>query len=252
VHRPAHHIATISALLLALLPGRARAEAALIPSLDLETGVAFATRNDVRVPGDGGTTFSLAGGAFQTDATPYVRVRAGASYGRNELFATFAPLRLSGNGSEGDSIEFRGLAFSPGSSTASYRFDSYRLTYRYALIRNSTIDLQVGATALLRDAEIRLSSAGQSAAQKNLGVVPLLSFRLAWRFGDGPLGLSLDGDAFAAPQGRVEDVSLALEYSTGDLAFRAGYRILEGGTDTKQVYNFALVNFALLGARYAF
>jgi hypothetical protein len=253
VHRPALPLAASLALALALLPSPARAgEAGLVPFLDLETGVAFATRNDVRVPGNGGTQFSLAGGDFQSDRAPFVRVRAGASYGRHHLLLTFAPLRLSGRGLEGGSVLFRGLTFTTGDSSYRYRFDTYRLTYRYALVAGPRLDLQLGASALLRDAEIRLSQPGQSTAEKNVGVVPLLSFRLAWRLGGGPFGLVLDGDALAAPQGRAEDVSLALEYTTGELAFRAGYRILEGGADNDRVYSFALVNHVLFGARYAF
>jgi hypothetical protein len=251
VHRPAPTLA--ACLTLALLPSLALAgEAALVPSLDLETGVAFASRNDVRVPGDSGTTFSLTDGPFQSDRTPFVRVRAGASYGRHGLLLTFAPLRLSGRGQEGGSVTFRGLSFTTGDASFRYRFDTYRLTYRYALVSGPRLDLQVGATALLRDAEIRLTQPGQSTAEKNVGLVPLLSFRLAWRPGGGPFGLVLDGDALAAPQGRAEDVSLALEYSTGELAFRAGYRILEGGADNDRVYSFALVNHLLVGARYSF
>ena len=249
--RPALTLA--AALALALLASPARAgEAGLVPSLDLETGVAFATRNEVRVPGDDGTRFSLAGDDFQSDRSPFVRVRAGASFGRHDLFLTFAPLRLSGRGVEGGSVVFRGLTFDTGDASFRYRFDTYRLTYRYALVKGPRLDLQVGGTALLRDAEIRLSQPGQSAAEKNVGVVPLISFRLAWRFGGGPFRLALDGDALAAPQGRAEDVSLALEYDTGELTFRAGYRMLEGGADNDSVYAFALVNHLLVGARYSF
>lgn len=250
---PRSALTLAASLALALLPSPPRAdEARLVPSLDLETGVAFATRNDVRVPGNGGTQFSLAGGDFQSDRTPFVRVRVGASYGRHDLFLTFAPLRLSGRGLEGGSVLFRGLTFDTGASSFRYRFDTYRLTYRYALVAGPRLDLQVGATALLRDAEIRLTQPAQSTAEKNVGLVPLLSFRLAWRFGGGPIGLVLDGDALAAPQGRAEDASLALEYTAGELAFRAGYRILEGGADNHKVYSFALVNHLLFGARYAF
>lgn len=80
--------------------------------------------------------------------------------------------------------------------------------------------------------------------------MPLLSFRLAWRLG-GPFALSLDGDALAARQGRVEDVALALEFATGDLTFRAGYRLVEGGVDSKEVYNFAWLNHAAIGVAYS-
>ena len=247
------HRCLSAVLLLGLSPCLARADGSTLrPVLDLESGVVWASRNDVQVPGSSGTRFSVArGGDFQTDTAPFVRVRAGVSMGRHTLFATFAPLRLSGEGRSGGTILFRGLTFTAGGeTTARYRFDTYRLTYRYTLVSLPSLDLAVGATALVRDAEIRLSQPGQSTSERNTGFVPLLSFRLAWRLG-GPFALSLDGDALAARQGRVEDVALALEFATGDLTFRAGYRLVEGGVDSKEVYNFAWLNHATIGVAYS-
>ena len=63
----------------------------------------------------------------------------------------------------------------------------------------------------------------------------------------------MDGDALAAPQGRAEDVLIAATYEVSDnLAIRAGYRILEGGADNDEVYNFALFNYASVGVTYTF
>ncbi len=242
------------ALALLLVPALARAEErALRPVLDLETGAVWASRNTVQVPGDSGTRFTLAGGGdFQTRTEPYVRVKAGVTYGRHALFATFAPLRFEGSGRSQAEIRFRNLFFTADDQArVRYRFDTYRLTYRYTLVSTSALDLAVGATALVRDAEIRLSQPGQSTSERNTGFVPLLSFRVALRVG-GPFALSLDGDALAARQGRAEDVALALEFSTGDLVFRGGYRLIEGGADNRKVYNFAWLNHAGVGVSYRF
>jgi hypothetical protein len=119
-------------------------------------------------------------------------------------------------------------------------------------VASPSFDLAVGATGVLRDAEIRISQVGQSSSERNTGFVPLVSFRAAWRFGGGPFALSVDGDALAASQGRLEDVALALEFAAGNLTFRAGYRVLEGGVDNDQVYNFAWLNHALAGVTYRF
>jgi len=56
-------------LLAALLPAGARAE--VVPWVDLETGRAWSVRNDVRIPGDSGTPFSL-----QRDLRPLASFRA--------------------------------------------------------------------------------------------------------------------------------------------------------------------------------
>jgi hypothetical protein len=66
-------------------------------------------------------------------------------------------------------------------------------------------------------------------------------------------GLLLEGDALGAPQGRAEDVLLAGTYSLSDhILLRIGYRILEGGADNDEVYNFALIHYASAGITYTF
>jgi len=67
------------------------------------------------------------------------------------------------------------------------------------------------------------------------------------------LGFLLAGDALAAPQGRAEDVLLALQYRPGDdLMLRLGYRILEGGADNDEVYSFTLINYLVVGGTVTF
>ena len=58
------------------------------------------------------------------------------------------------------------------------------------------------------------------------------------------LALELAGDALAAPQGRAEDIAAFLVYRATDrLDLKAGYRLLEGGADVDEVYNFALLHY---------
>ncbi|MFZ1845950.1 MAG: hypothetical protein WAU12_03520, partial [Saprospiraceae bacterium] len=62
-----------------------------------------------------------------------------------------------------------------------------------------------------------------------------------------------EGDALAAPQGRAEDVLLAVTYKFSDnLMTHLGYRILEGGADNDEVYNFSLIHYASVGVLYKF
>lgn len=234
---------SLALLVLAAAPAAAPA---LEPFADVEAGVAWAGMNDVRIPGDGGTLFSLTGD-LPASPTPYQRVRLGVVGERHTLFAFYGPLRITSKGTLPKDVVFEGVTFPAGASVlAIYRFDTARLTYRYGLVRSPRWEVDLGATALLRDAAITLQGA-QGATKANLGLVPLLSFRVAWRFGPA-LALVLDGDALAAPQGRAEDVSLALEARLRDgVAARAGYRILEGGADNASVYNFALVQFVGAG-----
>ena len=231
-------------LALALAPAPTTA---VEPFADFETGVAWAGMNDVRIPGAGGTTFSLTDD-LEASPAPYYRVRLGAVLGgRHTIFGFYAPLRIASRGTLSKDVIFQGVTFPAGSSVAAtYRFDSARLTYRYGLVRSARWEADVGVTAKVRDAAISLQGA-QYATKANTGVVPLLSFRAAWRFTPA-LAVVLDGDALAASQGRAEDVSLALEARLRDgVHARAGYRILEGGSDTDEVYNFALVHFVGAG-----
>ena len=67
------------------------------------------------------------------------------------------------------------------------------------------------------------------------------------------IGLLLEGDAVAAHQGRTEDNSIAGLYRFSDkLRMRVGYRVLEGGADNDEVYNFALFHYVLAGLSYTF
>ena len=67
------------------------------------------------------------------------------------------------------------------------------------------------------------------------------------------LTILLRGDALAAPQGRAEDVLLAAQlYPNEAITLRLGYRILEGGANNDEVYNFSLVHYAVIGATVTF
>jgi hypothetical protein len=67
------------------------------------------------------------------------------------------------------------------------------------------------------------------------------------------IGILFEGDALGAKQGRAEDVLLAGTYKFSDhFRIRLGYRILEGGADGAEVYNFALFHYASAGIVYSF
>lgn len=236
----------VAVLLSWLHPRVARAEV----ETEFEAAVVAATRNDVRIPGDSGTTFSLVDD-LSTSAAPAYRVRAGVRLAERHLItALYAPLRLNASGHFDRDVEFAGTTFSAGSPVyAVYRFDSYRLTYRYSFVRDEAFELAAGITGKIRDAEIALYGAG-SGRKTNTGFVPLLNLRAEWKPGGGQWGLLLDADALAAPQGRAEDVLLAVTWAARDgVDFYAGYRTLEGGAENDEVYSFAWLHYGALGLR---
>jgi hypothetical protein len=230
-------------LLCLLLPAAAGAE--VHPFADAEAGWAIPGYNDVRIPGDTGTLFSLNSGPITTASAPYFRLRLGATFaGRHAVYLTAAPLLLQARGTLTSAVDFNGSTFPSGTFvTGQYRFDTWRLTYRYTWWSSESLEATVGLTALVRDAGITLQGGGLFEERLNVGLVPLLSFSFRWGFSPG-WSLLLDGDALASGFGRAEDVQLALRYRLRpDLAVRLGYRIVEGGSDSPNVYNFSLTHF---------
>ncbi len=218
------------------------------PQADFETGVVFASRNDVGIPGDTGTSLSLVND-LQGSPAPFFRVRLGYRFGERHLVSVlYAPLRLNLKGSVDHDVQFAGGEYPAGTPLlAVYRFDSYRLTYRYSVVAREDLHLGVGFTGKIRDAEIALYGADDR-RKTNTGFVPLLNFHLAWTPRGSAFGLVFDADALAAPQGRAEDVLLAAVYKMSeDITLRAGYRTIEGGADNDEVYTFAWLHYATLG-----
>jgi hypothetical protein len=216
--------------------------------IDFENGAAFAGYNDVRIPGDSGSKFSLSGD-LDSGTAYYWRARADLRVApKHVVSALVAPLTLESSGRFNRPIAFAGRVFDAGIPVRSrYVFNSYRLTYRYEPVRNDTWTFGVGLTVKIRDAVIRLQSQGTSAEKKNVGGVPLVNFRLERRLG-ARTALLLEGDALAAPQGRAEDVFAGVLFHAGKRwSFKAGYRLLEGGADNDQVYTFALVHYLAAG-----
>lgn len=231
-----------------LLPALASA-ADLGAWVELEAGPAWQSRNDVQIPADTGTRFSLR--QLGSGPVEAYRAYAGVRLGRHELRALWAPLTFDLGGTLKAPVSFQGKTFGTAAPVDSrYRFDSYRLTYRYSLVERGRWGLKVGFTGKIRDAEIRLRQEGTLARRSNTGFVPLLhlagSLKLApsWT-------LLLDVDALAAPQGRAEDVALLLGWSaTPNVQLRAGYRTVEGGADGGGgVYNFTWLHYAVAGVK---
>lgn len=216
--------------------------------LDAETGMTSTGYNDIRIPGTNGTDISFTND-LSTEPAFFYRLRAGYTFnGSHTLVALVAPLKLKAYGTLGYLVSFAGTDFSSGTPlTGTYVFNSYRFTYRYGFIDDEHLYLGAGLTGKIRDASIQLEGGGRSARKTNLGFVPLINFYFDWQ----PLehwGLIVEGDALAAPQGRAEDVFAGIYfYADRFLHIKAGYRVLEGGADNDEVYNFTLVHYAVIG-----
>jgi hypothetical protein len=239
----------ISIVIGLLLPAAVQAEW----QFDVESGVAAGGYNDVRIPGNSGTMFSFSRD-LDTDPTPFWRLRISRTFGeKHTLSALVAPLRLKAEGRFNRDVHFAGEVYASNIPVeAKYRFDSYRLTYRYDFHRRDRLRLGIGFTGKIRDAAISVEGDGRKSEKANTGFVPLINFRAQWQMSQR-IGVLLEGDALAAPQGRAEDVLLGLVVATSEsLQLKAGYRFLEGGADNDEVYTFAMINYLTVGATWTF
>lgn len=216
--------------------------------LDLEWGVAWQERNDVQSPtGASGTRFALDG---LTGRGPFSAPRMELSWRlnpRDDLRLVVAPLRVSGQGVLGNRVGFQGGSFGPGGTTADYRFDSYRATWRRTVLDSPDWTVKAGVTGKIRDAEITLQQGTTRASRSDTGFVPLLHIHAQRHLGERSR-LQFDGDGLASSRGRAFDLSLRYvhDFQRGLSGF-AGVRVLDGGADNDSIYNFARFHYVTLG-----
>jgi hypothetical protein len=221
--------------------------------MDLETGIVRSGYNDVAIPGDSGDKFSLSQDLKANDI-PFFRFRLNYKVStKSELSLLVAPLTIKSKGAFEDDINFAKELFEAREHIkATYVFNSYRLTYQYNLFQNNKWQFKLGLTAKIREAEIKLEDSQKSANKTNVGFVPIIYFSSRYHFSD-TVHLEFSGDALAAPQGRAEDIMLALFYNiTPKIDAKIGYRLLEGGSDNDEVYTFALFHYGLIGLQFRF
>ena len=220
-------------------------------SVSLETGAAWQSRNDVRNPGDTGTRFSI---ADTVGEGPYhfYRFESFINIGdKNQLRFLVAPFRISESGNPDKDIFFVDQSFNAGQSTKfTYKFNSYRVSYRWLYKDDPSWRVWLGGTAKIRDAEIATRQGSIKAKDSNVGFVPLFNLysdyqmNNKWRF-------IVDFDGLVGPQGRAIDMALKLQFDIDKHWYLgAGYRTLEGGVDNDKVYNFAWFNYALVSVGY--
>lgn len=221
--------------------------------LNLQGAVVFTEKNDVRIPGNSGTKFSLSDD-LSADTAYTGRLEAGYIHKERDYFGiVVAPLSVASHGRVDRDISFAGTTFPAGTDLdATFRFDSYRVTWRRKFVSRDDLDAWLGLTAKVRDAAITVEGGGQRAEKKNTGFVPFINFLIDWRFAK-PWTFRVAGDALGSTQGRAEDVLFAVLYDVGAATkLFAGYRILEGGADNDEVYTFSLFQYAVAGVEVKF
>jgi hypothetical protein len=209
--------------------------------------------NDVRIRGDTGTLFSLSD-LVGKDALPFFRLELLYELSEKEqLRFLLAPLSYTKSGVLDKNVAFDGQNFAAGTNTdATYKFNSYRVTYRYLFFDASKWQWYIGGTLKIRDAEVALKQGTLSASNTNVGFVPLLNLYGEYQLSD-KWQLIVDFDGLAAKQGRAIDLGLKVHYDIDKNWFvGGGLRVLEGGADNERVYNFSQLNYAVFTAGFKF
>lgn len=220
--------------------------------LSLESGVVSTQYNDVRSPNgdqDPGTLFSFKEDFGIVESSIFLRAEIAYTFNNKHTFeATTVPLTIEYKDLIRDPIDFAGVTFLSGDLLGTYKFNTYRFSYRYRLVNRKKLKFDLGASLLVRDARIAIKQGPFESDDTDLGFVPLVSFELDYA-ATSSLSLFIKGDALVGPVGRAEDIFGGILYDIIDdkLQLKAGYRLIEGGADVDQVYNFAYFHFADFG-----
>lgn len=223
-------------------------------AIELEAGPVWQSRNDVQIPNtEAGTRFSL---VDLVGNGPWPAVRLYITWNisnRHSLRGLLAPLSYTETGTLDQPVDFAGATYEPGEPVeATYKFNSWRLGYRYRFMDRQRLKLWVGLTAKIRDAKIELMQANTTSEDTDIGFVPLLYLAADWRFARR-WHFVFDFDGLAGGPGRAFDVALKLGHDLSEhWRITGGYRTLEGGADVESVYNFAWLNYAVVSGVYRF
>jgi hypothetical protein len=236
-------LAKLVVLILSLFPFLTHAEF----QFGIEGGAVWQLRNDLQRPQvEGATRLAL----DEIDKGPESFYRLEAYYRPNSnhgFRALYAPFALEVTDTPSQVIRYNDQDFVAGEEvTYRYMFNSYRLTYYYAFWGHGESQFNVGFTAKIRDAETRLTQGSTVTSYDNVGFVPLLyieyqkAINSNWFF-------HFNFDGLAGGPGRAFDFSFKLRRKVNDWGMLGiGTRTLEGGADNEKIYNFSLLQYALI------
>lgn len=209
-------------------------------TLSLEATAYQTRRNDVRKPAQGGTPFSFRDLLGSGPTTAFRMEGTWAFNARHSLRVLHAPFEVEGTGRFPSDVVYQGSTFRGGEVVhGTYRFHSTRVTWRVRLEAPAGWEVQVGATAKVRDARVRLVQGNRVETKDDLGFVPLAHLAVA-RSLSPAWQIRLDLDALAGGPGRAVDGALLLRWQgQGRFFADLGYRMLEGGADTDELFTWA-------------
>ena len=219
--------------------------------VNLESGAFFTNINDIRY-GSNGTLISLKND-FQTPVSPFLRLRIGfLTDEKNHFSMLYAPLKIVETATLANDILFDGNNFKANMPIeAVYMFNSYRFTYNRRIISKDNFNFGLGLSAKIRDAGVSLKNSELFKENFNVGFAPLINLIANWDISQ-KMGVNFFGEGIAASKGRAIDISLSGRYTfSKSLQGNFGYRLLEGGANGTERYNFIQLHFIFASLNYS-
>ena len=220
--------------------------------INIESGILFTGLNNIRY-GNNGTLFSLKND-LSTPSSSFLRLRAGFLLNNKHHFSIlYAPLKKIVTGSIDRNILFDKKLFKANIPfEAIYQFNSYRLTYNRRIIIKNNFKFGLGFSAKIRDAGISLKNKELSSENFGMGLVPLINVSVNWNISQKGV-VEFLGEGIIASKGRAIDLSLSGRYRfTKNIRGNIGYRLLEGGVDGANRYNFIQLHFIFASLNFSF
>ena len=218
---------------------------------NIESGVLFTSVNNIR-NGTNGKLFSLKND-FSTPPSEFLRIRAGFLLNNKHHFSIlYAPLKSLVTGTIDRNILFDEMNFKANIPLeAVYKFNSYRLTYNRRIINNNNFKFGLGLSAKIRYAGTSLKNKELLSENFSIGFSPLINVLANWNISQ-KAGMNFLGEGIIANKGRAIDLSFSGRYSfTKSFQGNIGYRLLEGGADGTNRYNFIEFHFIFASLNFS-
>lgn len=219
---------------------------------NVESGVVFTGLNDIK-NGFNGSIFSLKDD-LPTPPSLFSRYRAGFILDNKHNFSIlYAPLSFAVMGVLERDILYDGKVFKAQNKIeASYKFNSYRFTYNRYMFVDETCKIGVGGSLKIRDAGSSLKNKELFEENFSIGFVPLFNLLLGWKTSE-KVEFIFFGEGLIASKGRAIDASLSGKYMfTKNINGNIGYRIIEGGSNGTNRYNFIQLHFIFARLTFVF
>lgn len=142
----------------------------------------------------------------------------------HQIIFLYQPLTLESNNVMAENLRIDGLDFPAGTPVNfSYGFSFYRLSYLYDFFGRRDLEVAMGLTLQIRNADITFSSGDGSLyrGERDIGLVPALKLRVTWYHESGFwLGTEIDG--IYAPVSYLNGSDEEITGAILDASLRAG------------------------------